>query len=65
MDETPFTLTELRDADEVIVTSSSNFCSFADTFAGQPVGRKAPELVAKIQVEVIQEFCDYMGIDKL
>ena len=65
VDETPFTLDELRDADEVIVTSSSNFCSFADTFAGRPVGRKAPELIAKIQKEVIQEFCDYMGIQEL
>ncbi len=65
VDETPFTLDELRDADEVIVTSSSNFCSFVDTFAGQPVGRKAPELIAKIQKEVIQEFCDYMGIQEL
>ena len=60
-----FTLTDLRNADEVLVTSSSNFCSFADTFEGQPVGRKCPELVTKLQNLVIQEYLDYCGIDSL
>lgn len=65
VDETPFTLDELRDADEVLVSSSSNFCSFADTFEGKPVGRKAPELVEAIQKTVIQEYLDYCGIEAL
>ena len=63
--ETPFTLDELRDADEVLVTSSSNFCSFADTFEGKPIGGKAPELVKLLQDTVIQEYLDYCGIQSL
>ena len=65
VDETPFTLDELRDADEVLVTSSSNFCSFADTFEGKPIGGKAPELVKLLQDTVIQEYLDYCGIQSL
>lgn len=63
--QTAFTLDELRSADEVLVTSSSNFCSFADAFEGQPVGGKAPELVKAIQAAVQQEYMDYCGIDSL
>ena len=65
VDETPVTLDELRDADEVLVTSSSNFCSFADTFEGKPIGGKAPELVKLLQDTVIQEYLDYCGIQSL
>ena len=32
--ERPFTLDELKDADEIIVTSSSNFCLHADSVDG-------------------------------
>ena len=64
IDETPFTLDELRNADEVIITSSSNFCSFAGTFEGKPVGGKAPELVKAIQDAVIREFMDYCELSE-
>ncbi len=63
--QTAFTLDDLRNADEVFVTSSSNFCSYADTFEGKPVGGKAPELVKAIQQAVVQEYLDYCGIDSL
>ena len=65
VDENPFTLDELRSADEVIVTSSSNFCSFAGTFEGKPVGCKASELITALQKTVIQEYLDYCGISEL
>lgn len=59
VDETPFTLAELREADEIIVTSSSNFCLVADTLEGQSVGGKAPQLAERLQDVLMQEFEDY------
>ncbi len=53
---------ELRDADEVIVSSSTKFCSIAKTFEGKAVGGKATALVDSIQRWVMDEFneyCDY------
>lgn len=56
VNETPYTLDELRDADEVLVTSSSNFCLRADTLDGKPVGGKAPELFEKLRSALVEEF---------
>lgn len=56
--ETPYTLQELMDADEVLVTSSSKFCMSADHVDGKPVGGKAPELLGRIQDAVIKEFIE-------
>lgn len=61
----PFTLAELYEADEVFVTSSTNFCSYADTFEGTPVGGKAPETVKTVIDTVVQEYLDYCGIETL
>ena len=38
--ETPYTLKELMDADEVLVTSSTKLCMSADEIDGRPVGGK-------------------------
>ena len=54
--ETPYTLKELFDADEVIVTSSSNLCLRACQIDGKPVGGKAPELMEKIRSSLLEEF---------
>lgn len=54
--ETPYTLDDLFDADEVIVTSSSNLCLHADEIDGKPVGGKSPELLESIRQEVLKEF---------
>ncbi len=56
VDETPFTLDELRNADEIMISSSSKFCLSADNLDGQKVGGKAPELLKAIQDEVFDEF---------
>jgi len=42
VDETPFTMAELMDADEIIVSSSTKFCSPACEMNGTPIGGKAP-----------------------
>lgn len=60
--ETPYTLDDLFNADEVIVSSSSNLCLHANEIDGKPVGGKAPELLEKIRVAVLVEF--YKATDK-
>lgn len=56
VDETPFTLKDLFDADEVIVTSSSNLCMHACEIDKKPVGGKAPDLLEKIRADLYREF---------
>lgn len=60
VDETCYTLDELRNADEVLVTASSRFCLQAVELDGKPVGGKAPELVKKLQeyrINSVEEEC--------
>ncbi len=63
--ERPFSLLELMEADEIIVTSSSNFCLHADAVNGTPVGGKDPVTLKKIQDEVIKEYLTYTGKESL
>ena len=57
--ERPFTLAELMDADEIIVTSSSNFCLHACEVDGVKAGGKDPETLKAIQDAVIGEYLTY------
>ncbi|MBR7163808.1 MAG: D-amino acid aminotransferase [Clostridia bacterium] len=54
--ETPFTVDELMNADEIIISSASTFCLSAEEIDGKPVGGKAPELLKALQGEVMREF---------
>lgn len=63
--ERPFTLEELFDADEVIVSSSSNFCLHAESIDGKPVGGKDPETLKMIQDEVVREYLEYTGKESM
>lgn len=54
--ETPYTLDELMNADEIIVTSSSNLCIHACEVDGRKAGGKSPELLEKIRVALLDEF---------
>lgn len=47
--EAPFTMQELADADEVIVSSSGGLCIQAVELDGKPVGGKAPQLLKTLQ----------------
>ncbi len=58
VDETPFTIKEMMEADEVIVCSSSNFCLSAYEIDGQKVGGKAPELLHKLQDALMEEYLE-------
>lgn len=59
--EKPFTLEELRDADEIIVSSSSNFCLHANELDGAPAGGRDPAALKAIQDEVLREYFAYTG----
>ena len=61
VEERGFTLTELFEADEVLVSSTSTFGLCADTIDGKNVGGKAPLLLKKIQDEVMREFFEATG----
>ena len=64
VDETTFTVKELMEADEVIVSSSSNFCLTACEIDGIKVGGKAPELLHKLQEALLQEYLNATNIKK-
>ena len=61
VEERPFTLSELMDADEVIVTSSTNFCLHASHVEGIPVGGRDPQRLKAIENEVIGEYLAFTG----
>jgi len=56
VDETAFTLEEMMDADEIIISSSGALCLAADRVDGKTVGGKAPELLKMLQDEMLREF---------
>lgn len=60
--ERAFTLDELRDADEVIVTSSADLCRFANELDGRPVGGRDPRTLRALQDVVYQEYREYCGL---
>ena len=63
--EKSFTLEQLMDADEVIVTSSSKFCAPVREVDGVLVGGKDPETLDALQNAVLQEFFDATGVTDL
>ena len=56
--EVPYTVDELMNADEIIVSSSGSLCLAAEEIDGKRVGGKAPELLKKLQDEVLREFIE-------
>lgn len=56
VNETPYTLEDLFEAEEVLVTSSSNLCLHACEIDGRPVGGKQPELLERIRKALLEEF---------
>ena len=61
VNEREFTVTELFDADEVLVSSTGSMCLPAEIADGKAVGGKASELVKKIQNYLMDEFCEKTG----
>lgn len=58
VNETPYMLQDLYNAEEILVTSSSNLCLHANEIDGKKAGGKNPELLEKIRAALMQEFYD-------
>ena len=56
--EEPYTLEQLMDADEVIVTSSGTLCRPVCSVDGKPVGGRAPELLRRLQDELMRDYLE-------
>lgn len=56
VEQTAFSLDELTDADEVIVSSSGSFCIAAGEVDGKPVGGRAPGLLRALQDMAVSDF---------
>lgn len=54
--EEPFTVAELFEADEIIVSSSGSLCLAVEEMDSKKVGGKSPKLLKQIQDEVLREF---------
>jgi len=54
--EAPYSLDFILNSDEVILTSSSNFCVVGSHIDGKPVGGKAPELLEKIAGKLTEDY---------
>ena len=63
--ERAFTIDEMMDADEILVTSSGNLLTFANEVNGQSVGGKDPRTLARLRNAVYQDFMNYTGLTKL
>ena len=56
--EEPYTLDELMNAAEVIVTSSGTLCRPVCTVDGKPVGGRAPALLKKLQDALMSDYIE-------
>jgi D-alanine transaminase len=62
VDMSPFTLRELFEADEVIISSSGALCVPVSHVDGKPVGGKAPEPLNRLRLAAIEEFEAATGV---
>ena len=54
--EEEFDIGRLMNADEIIVSSAGSFCLSASHIDGKPVGGRAPELLAALRRELLDDF---------
>ena len=54
--EEAYTLDDLRNADEILMTSSSNLCRFANELDGEPAGGKDRETYERLRQYLLDEF---------
>ena len=56
--ETPYTIDDLKNADEIMISSAGSLCLAAEEIDGKKVGGKAPKILKSIQDEVLREFME-------
>ena len=56
--EEPFTVDEMMNAAEIIVTSSGTLCRPVREIDGSPVGGKAPEILNMLRDALVKDFMD-------
>ncbi len=57
--EVAYPLEFLLEADEILFTSSSNFCVVITDIDNKPVGGKAPEIIDKLKKELTEDYINY------
>lgn len=60
--ETTFTVAELMDADEIIVSSSGTLCNAVTEIDGKKVGGRAPKVLKALQDACVTDFEDYTKV---
>ena len=63
--ERAFTLDEMMDADEVIVTASSHLCTYANEIDGVPVGGRDPETLARLTRATYGALLEACGLEEI
>jgi len=58
VEERPYTVSDLMNADEVMISSAGSLCLSADEVDGVKVGGKACDILKSIQDEVLREFME-------
>ena len=62
VEEVPYTLEDLMNAEEVIVTRCGSFCQPVIEVDGKKVGGKQPEMLKKLQDGLMAEYLEYTDI---
>ena len=62
VEEIPYTLEDLMNAEEVIVTRCGSFCQPVCEVDGKPVGGKQPEMLKRLQDALMAEYLEYTDI---
>ena len=62
VEEIPYTLDDLMNAEEVIITRCGSFCQPVCEVDGKPVGGKQPEMLKKLQDALMAEYLEYTDI---
>lgn len=56
VEERPFTVSEMMDADEVIISSAGSFCLAATEIDGKRVGGKSPVMLRRLQDALVEDW---------
>ena len=62
VEEVPYTLEDLMNAEEVIITRCGSFCQPVCEVDGKPVGGKQPEMIKRLQDALMAEYLEYTDI---